>query len=67
MRQRLLVVDDSAGYRRLVRLALDGDPSFEVVAEAGSAEEAVSVAARHHPDVSLVDFRASSARWRRPA
>jgi len=52
---RLLVVDDNPGYRRLVRLALDGDPSFEVVGEAGSAEEAIAAAGDVHPDVALVD------------
>lgn len=55
MRGRLLVVDDNPAYRRLVRLALERDPGFEIVAEAASAEEAVDVAAEAHPDVALVD------------
>jgi DNA-binding NarL/FixJ family response regulator len=53
--RRLLVVDDNPGYRRLVRLALDGDPDFEVVAEAGAAVEAVTTATEVRPDVALVD------------
>ena len=55
MKGRLLVVDDNPGYRRLVRLALEADPGFEVVAEAPSADEAVTAAAAVHPDVALVD------------
>jgi DNA-binding NarL/FixJ family response regulator len=55
MRARLLVVDDNPGYRHLVRLALEDDPAFVVVAEAGSADEALSAAARLSPDVALID------------
>ncbi len=55
MKGRLLVVDDNASYRRLVRLALEGDPGFEVVGEAASAEEAIASAADLRPDVALVD------------
>jgi DNA-binding NarL/FixJ family response regulator len=55
MRRRLLVVDDNAGYRRLVRTALDEDPAFEVVGEAASSAAAVPVAVAVRPDVALVD------------
>jgi DNA-binding NarL/FixJ family response regulator len=55
VRGRLLVVDDNPGYRRLVRLALDHDPGFEVVAEAATADEALAAAAEASPDVALVD------------
>ncbi len=55
MRSRLLVVDDNPGYRLLVRLALDGDPTFEVVGEVATAEEVAAAAADVRPDVALVD------------
>lgn len=55
MRGQLLVVDDNPGYRRLVRMALEDDPAFEVVAEASNAEEAVAAAAQLDPDTALVD------------
>ena len=55
MTARLLVVDDNPGYRRLVRLALEDDQAFDVVAEAGSAPEAIAVAADARPEVALVD------------
>jgi len=55
VRARLLVVDDNPGYRRLVRVALEADPGFEVVAEAESAQEALAAARRVRPEVALVD------------
>ncbi len=55
MRGQLLVVDDNPGYRRLVRMALEDDPAFEVVGEASTAEEAVAAAKRLGPDTALVD------------
>lgn len=55
MRSRLLVVDDNPGYLLLVRLALEDDPHFEVVAGAASADEALAAAAAEQPDAALVD------------
>ena len=55
MSTRLLVVDDNPGYRRLVRLALEDDQAFAVVAEAGSAPEAIAIAVDARPEVALVD------------
>lgn len=55
MKGQVLVVDDNPGYRRLVRLTLEDDPDFEVVAEAVSAEGAVAAAGRIQPDTALVD------------
>ena len=55
MSGQVLVVDDNPGYRRLVRMALEDDPAFEVVAEASTADDALEAAARLHPDTALVD------------
>ncbi len=55
MRGQLLVVDDNPAYRRLVRLALEADPAFEVVAEVANAPAAVEAAARLQPEIALVD------------
>ncbi|MEA2828867.1 MAG: hypothetical protein QOG43_3306 [Actinomycetota bacterium] len=53
---RLLVVDDDPDYRLLVSLAVSGRPEIELVAEVGTAEEAVEAAGRLRPDMVLVDL-----------
>ena len=54
---RLLIADDHAVVRAGLRALLDGEPDFEVVAEAGSGEEAVHLAVGLAPDVVLMDLR----------
>lgn len=51
----VLVADDDPDYRLLVRLGLDGAPGFGPVLEAAGVEEALDLAARHAPDVVLLD------------
>ncbi|MDT0441379.1 response regulator transcription factor [Streptomyces johnsoniae] len=52
---RILLADDHALVRRGVRLILEGEPDFVVVAEAGDGAEAVRAAAAHHPDLAILD------------
>src|ERR1051325_10473583 len=52
---RLVVVDDSADARFLVRTATAFDDRFELVAEARTAHEGVAGVARVQPDVVLLD------------
>jgi len=52
---RVLVADDEADHRWLVRLALEDAEDFTVVAEARDGAEAVVQAARTQPDVVLLD------------
>jgi DNA-binding NarL/FixJ family response regulator len=52
---RVLLVDDDADYRLLVRLALEADPRYQVVAEARNGLEAVEAADLHQPEVVLLD------------
>ncbi|WP_460071757.1 response regulator [Streptomyces sp. YKOK-I1] len=54
---RVLLADDHAVVRAGLRALLEGEPDVEVVAEAGSGEEAVGLAARLRPDVVLMDLR----------
>jgi two-component system phosphate regulon response regulator PhoB len=49
----LLVADDEAGVRALVRMTLEGE-SLEIL-EAADGEQAVAMAREHHPDVVLLD------------
>jgi CheY-like chemotaxis protein/anti-sigma regulatory factor (Ser/Thr protein kinase) len=53
---RVLLVDDAADIRRLVRTALRFRGGFEVVGEAGSGREAVELARGLQPDVVVLDL-----------
>jgi len=52
--QNILIVEDEASLREMVRMTLEG-AGFRV-AEAGDAEEAVAVIARAKPDLILLDW-----------
>ncbi|TDC15945.1 response regulator transcription factor [Streptomyces sp. 8K308] len=54
---RVLLADDQAMIRGGLRLILEDEPDFSVVAEAADGAEAVSLARRLRPDVCLVDVR----------
>ena len=53
----VLVVDDDPVVRFGLTMMLRGAPDLRVVAEAGDGAEAVELAARHAPDVVLMDIR----------
>jgi len=53
---RVLIADDHALMRSGVRLALEADGTFEVVAEVVDGARAVAEAKRTQPDLCLVDF-----------
>lgn len=52
---RVMLCDDSAVMRRLIRTALKAEPSIEVVAEAGNGEEALAQLFDARPDVLIMD------------
>ena len=52
---RVLIADDHPPTREDVRMALERDPRFEVVAEAPDAFGAIEAAVRERPDVCLLD------------
>jgi DNA-binding NarL/FixJ family response regulator len=54
MGQRVLIVDDHAGFRASARRMLECD-GFEVVGEAADGAEALAAARELHPDLVLVD------------
>lgn len=56
-RIRVLIVDDSEFAREGIRLILEGDPDFEVVAEAESGEEAIRLTEQWMPDLILMDIQ----------
>ncbi|MER5180996.1 response regulator transcription factor [Streptomyces sp. NPDC002896] len=54
---RLLIADDHAVVRAGLRALLEGAADLDVIAEAGSGEEAVRLAVELAPDVALMDLR----------
>ncbi len=54
---RLLIVDDHEVVRLGLRTLLEDEPDLEVVAEAGTAEEALVQVANHRPDVVILDIQ----------
>ena len=53
---RILVIDDDADLRFIVRHVLDADDRYEVVGEAADGAAAIEVAAFLQPDVVLLDL-----------
>lgn len=57
MSTRLMIVDDHEVVRMGLRAALEVEPDFTVVAEAGNGQDAVDKARAHQPDIVLMDVR----------
>lgn len=56
-KQRILLVDDHEVVRLGLKSLLDRHPNFEVIAEAGTAREAVEKMTTYSPDVVVMDIR----------
>jgi DNA-binding NarL/FixJ family response regulator len=56
-RIKLLIADDHPVVRAGLRAVLAGEPDFEIVGEAATAEQAVAFAAGHEVDVVLMDLQ----------
>jgi EAL domain-containing protein (putative c-di-GMP-specific phosphodiesterase class I)/CheY-like chemotaxis protein len=56
-RVRVLVADDDSNVRRALAGLIENEGSFDLVGQAGDAEEAVELARRLNPDVALMDVR----------
>jgi DNA-binding NarL/FixJ family response regulator len=53
---RVLIVDDTAIIRTVVRRVLEADGRFNVVGEAANGREAIEAACAHRPDLVLLDL-----------
>jgi two-component system response regulator NreC len=53
---RIVLADDHPVVRRGLRLLLEEEPDFEVIAEAGDVEEARRYLLGHHPTVLVLDL-----------
>lgn len=56
-KKHILLVDDHEVVRLGLKSLLEHNDKFEVVAEAGTAKEAVKMVEEYHPDVVLMDIR----------
>ncbi|MDG4858014.1 response regulator transcription factor [Streptomyces sp. T-3] len=54
---RIIVVDDHTVMRAGVIALLTGEPSIDIVGEAGDGRAALSLVAEHAPDLALLDLR----------
>jgi len=55
-RVRVLIIEDSAVVRELLRQIIAGDPRFEIAAAVASAEEGLEILDRAAPDVISLDI-----------
>lgn len=53
---RILIVDDSAIFRRGLRMVLESRPEWEVCGEAADGVEGIEKARRLNPDLVIMDF-----------
>ncbi len=53
---RVLVCDDSAVMRRVIRGILESEPGVEIVGVAHNGEQCVELAKRHRPDIITLDI-----------
>jgi DNA-binding NarL/FixJ family response regulator len=53
---RILLTDDHTLFRQAIRTMLSAEPDIEVMAEAATASEALTLARETHPDVVLMDI-----------
>ena len=53
---RVLIVDDTPSVREALRLVFESEADMEVVGEAGTGAEAVSLARALQPDLILLDY-----------
>jgi DNA-binding NarL/FixJ family response regulator len=52
---RILLADDHTVVRKGLRLLLESQPDFQVIADAADGRETVALAERHTPDVVVMD------------
>src|SRR5215218_1825592 len=60
-RIRLMIVDDSTVARAVLSRMIETDPSFEICAVAGTAEEAIDALAEVRVDIVLLDLEMPGA------
>lgn len=64
---RVLIADDNQHSREALRALIGLEADLEVVGAAVDAEEAITLASQHAPDVAIVDVRMPGGGGRRAA
>jgi len=54
--RRVVLIDDAAAVRLLLRCAIDTIPGYEVVGEAADGKEGVELVRQARPDIAIVDL-----------
>jgi DNA-binding NarL/FixJ family response regulator len=54
---KVVVAEDDADMIELVRIAVAGEPDFELVATTSEAASVLDLVRTHHPDVVILDHR----------
>ncbi|MEN8210947.1 MAG: response regulator transcription factor [Thermodesulfobacteriota bacterium] len=55
-KKRILIIDDHPLFREGIRTIIQGDGRYEVIGEAGNANQGLKLAKRLKPDLALVDI-----------
>lgn len=55
--KNVLIVEDQSIVRQGLKLMIESDPEFQVVAEASNGLEAIKILEKHVVDVVLMDIR----------
>ena len=56
---KVVCADDDPDVVELIRIAVAGEPDFELVATTGEAADLLDLLREHHPDVVILDHRFS--------
>jgi DNA-binding NarL/FixJ family response regulator len=59
---RVVFAEDDPDMVELVRIAVDGEPDFELIATTGEANAVLDLVREHHPDVLILDHRLGDPR-----
>jgi two-component system response regulator DesR len=56
MARTILVADDSAMVRKMLRKMFEAEKVYDICAEASNGEEAIDLALKHKPDLIILDL-----------
>ena len=60
-KKKIMIADDHPIFRGGLRVLIDAEPSFAVVAEASDGDEVLTLISEHQPDVVVLDYNMPKA------